>query len=378
MILRFAKIFIFLMVPISVFFQNRMDLANSITKKIRHTVQVHHPSNGDYAEEFKLIEVRDDNGLSVSFSMKVKSVICFEAVCKVIPIWIRWNNLGEYESYARVRGAKLEKYEDDFFTKEDYKKLDSILSNIDSPFRDVEPDQILTVPDETHNEVDAVSGATALELDEKDTVPGAALTCYTLWHWAHGEIISIIRQKFSESCDDHDFNTFLNGDNDDYKYFALEKLTQNKTYSEKLIHSAITQGTEHSALLKPVITYFEEASNAVYFQAIEELFLKGDQKQRILALSSLLSTKKLATDGYFEKWHQYFSELESYQEVSIFLRIIENKNPNSKGIIKYALPMLDKELIIARRVYWFLNEQYLDKEQQKIIKKFFKTHKEQL
>lgn len=361
------------------FVQNGNIEQNSNSIEIKHKVQVHHPGKGDdNIENQILVEVRDKNEFPTEYYMNVESVICFDSVCKIVPVRIYWNNIGEYNRYEIDDGITLEKYEADLFEEEDYKKIHSILSDLNSPFKDVRADEILTIVDETHNDVDAISGATALELDEKDTVPGAALTCFTLWHWAHGEIIPIIRQKTAESCKPANFETYLTEGNQNYKLFAIEKLTNIKFYNDVLIDATINQATNNSALLKPAIKYIEEASSDVYAKAINDLFQKGNQYQKLATINSMVNTEKNLSKEYLNKLSQYLPKSNSYQEVSLLLKLMEDKNPNSQDVIKHALPMLDKEFLIARRVYWFLKDQNLDKKQLRLLKKFYRKHKDQL
>ncbi|SDW30509.1 hypothetical protein SAMN05444411_101451 [Lutibacter oricola] len=365
--------------PVWVFFQSGESSYSSEFKKIEHEITVAHPGNEDNGlEQSTLVEVRNKKGMAVEFYMNVESVICVKSVCKVVPVRIFWNNLGEYQKYELDKGVTLEKYEADLFEKQDYVKLHSILSNLDSPFKNVRIDEILTVADETHNDVDAVSGATALELDEEDTVPGAALTCFTLWHWAHGDIETIIRNFTGKSLKKQVFKNYLTSIKENEQLFAIEQLLETKNYKKNLVDAVINETSKNDNLLRSTFKYINNASDKKYFQAIEKLFLKGNEKQKIIALNSLLNSKRSVSSKYLDGLSKEVLSLKTYQEISIFLRLMKAKNSNSQEVIKHTIPLLDKDLLIARSVYWFLKDKNLSDKQQKKLAVFYSKNKNQL
>ncbi|WP_111708879.1 hypothetical protein [Lutibacter citreus] len=377
--MNFNKILILLFFPIWFFFQNGEDSSFSKIKKIEHQITVGHPGNEDNGlEQSILVEVRNKKGLAVEFYMNVESVICVKSVCKVVPVRIYWNNLGGYQKYELDKGVTLEKYEADLFEKEDYVKLQSILSDLDSPFKNVRIDEILTVVDETHNDADAVSGATALELDEEDTVPGAALTCFTLWHWAHGDIETIIRNFAGESLKKQNFLKLLNSKNVDKQLFAVEQLDERKIYKKILIEEVIKQTTSNNKLLKTAVNYFENSDSKIYFSAIKKLLQKGNESQKIVSLNSLLKSELVPPKGYYNELSLLISNLKSYQEISLFLRLMKSKNPNSLEVVSQLIPLLKSDLLISRNVYWFLKKQQLNKNQEQQLNIFYKEYQDQL
>lgn len=350
---------------------------NSI--EIFHDVKVQHPGKGkDNIEEAILVEIQNKKGISVAYYMDVESVICIQKVCKIVPVRIYWNAIGEYQQYEMEEGITLEKYEADIFEEQDYIKLNSILANINSPFKEVNVDEILKVPDETHNDIDAVSGATAIELDEKDTVPGAALTCYTLWHWANGEIISVIQDFTAQSFKASNFESYLVSAKGQQQLFALEKLAAKKLFNKALVKNAIDEVSKNEILLKPTINYMEQADEKIYFSALEQLFLEGNNKQKIAVLTSLLNTTKIVSKKQLDRLSRYTLNLDSFQAVSVYLRLMNQKNANSSVVIKNTWPLLEDDMLIARNAYWFLKKQDITVAQQEILKDFQQKHKDQL
>ncbi|TXG35167.1 hypothetical protein [Seonamhaeicola maritimus] len=352
-------------------------MSNDIIE-INHEVEVYHPGEIGAIHTI-LTEIQNKDSVTIGYAMNVESVICLEEVCKVIPVRLYWNSIGVYQKYVLEEGATLEKYEADFFEPEDYKKLHSVLANTNSPFKDVEISEVLTVVDHGDEDVDAVSGATALELDEKDTVPGAALTCYTLWHWANGEIVKTIRKTTGESSTNSKLFEFIVDDNISFYPIALEALKERKNYEIEYVEPVIKRVSLNDTLIKSSITYLESAPIEVYSSALKEVFINGGKLQRIAVMRSLQHTKREIPRAYFDSYNKEMVHLKSFQEFSVFLGLMEDKNPNSEQINKGLIPFLDGNFLIARRVYWYLSEQNnLNANQQDKLQQFFEKHEDRL
>lgn len=343
---------------------------------IQHKVVVQHPGEKEAVTVFLNKKV-DENGLPIAYYMDVQSVICLEQVCKVIPVRIFWNNIGEYQKYELEKGATLEKYEDDFFDVQDYSKLHSILKDVNSPFREVYIDEILTVIDE-HGDADAVSGATALELDEKDTVPGAALTCYTLWHWANGEIVQKIKEITGKSVSKQQLQDFLVDKNQTYYNIALKDLEIRQNYTAPFINIISKRVLEEASLLKSTFYYLKKAPSEIYFSALKELFVKGETAQRLAVIRSLKTIKKTIPNSYLDILSNEIMKLSSYQEVSFFIDLMGSKNSNSKKVVENVFLLLKTDFIKARRAYWFLKNQKLSLTQKEVLNKFQKENNHRL
>ena len=358
-------------------FNGKLSQSAQVYNEVKHEISIRHPGE-KYAVPTTLTEVQNDEGLPIQYHMDVKSVICLAEVCKVIPVRLYWNNIGEYQKYKLQEGATLEKYEADLFEPNDYEKLQSILENQNSPFRDVYLEDIWTVPSTQMEDVDAISGATILELDDKDTVPGAALTCYTLWHWANGNIVSAIRKTTSESVSNAQLKDFILNENATYFKLALSALDQRNMYDEQFVNAVVTRVLNKDALLKEAFAYMEKASVKHYLDASSELFFKGEEEQRLAAISSLKNSNIDIPKPYLDGFSNQFSELESFQEVSALLELMQKKNPNSSTVNNNVFALLDSYFITARRTYWFLTNQELTSAQEKKLQAFQKKNKERL
>ncbi|MDG1729616.1 MAG: hypothetical protein P8K68_14285 [Algibacter sp.] len=347
-------------------------------KTISHEVIINHPGEKEPVETI-LEEIQNKNGLPIQYTMDVYSVICLEQVCKVIPVKLYWNNIGEYQKYELAKDATLEKYEADLFEPQDYIKLQSILSNNNSPFKEVYLDEILTVPDEHGDEdLDAVSGATSLELDEKDTVPGAALTCYTLWHWANGDVVLKIKNQTGKSVSTSQLQEFILDKNNTYFKIAINEFQNRKEFSKPVVDTIIKKVLIDSTLLRTTLSYLKNVSPELYFYALNRFFFEGEKEQKLAAIQSLRQTSHSISKDYLDKFSSKIKSLNSFQEVSLFLGLMEDKNSNSKVVIENSMTLLDADFLIARRSYWFLKNQELSNKQTNRLHAFYEKHKSRL
>lgn len=350
--------------------------ANS--KTIQHKVIIKHPGN-KIPHDVILYEVQNEQGFPDKYYLDVKSVICLEEVCKVISVRIFWNEIGEYQKYELENNATLEKYEADLFEKEDYKKLHTIIQNPNSPFKETFIEDILTVVvDDGTGNLDAVSGATAIHLDEKDTVPGAALTCFTLWHWAHGDVVSIIKTITGQSVSQEKLFSFLSNENRTYFFVSLEALKEHKNYSNLFVEEVIRQALENNDLLKASIQYIETAPSDIYFSSIRKLYLKGNELQKIEAIRALIRTKTPINNDYLIPFSEEIKPSKSYQEVSLFLDLLEITNLKNEKITQNVITLLESDFLIARRAYYYLKNQSLDNNQLEKVTIFFDKFKDRL
>lgn len=371
------KIIVWWLIPLVLIFDLNVCQENSQIKKVNHTVLIYHPGE-KAAVETILTEVQNKVGLPIEYYMNVKSVICLAEVCKVIPVTLYWDNIGNYKKYQIEEGATLEKYEADAFELKDYEKLHNILKDKYSPFRDVFIEDIWTVPNTAKVDVDAISGATILELDEKDTVPGAALTCYTLWHWANGNVVSVINTKTGQSASNFQLKDFIDNESAIYFKIALNELEQRDIYDVSFINAIIQRVLEDEFLLKEALTYMEKASSKNYLTALSELFFKGGKEQKLAAIRSLKYSKVKIPKPYLDSLSKEFNQLESFQEVSVLINLMEIKNPKSSIVINNMMSLLDSDILISRRAYWFLRKQELNPKQEKKLKKYERQNNDKL
>lgn len=348
-------------------------------KEIVHQVEVYHPGRADiHGVTQELVELQDATGHPVEFYMDVRSVICLDTKCKIVPVRLFWDHLGFYKRYELARGVKLEKAEGKLFTRDDYRKLHQVLQQENSPLKQLKLEDLVAEGNE-QLVVDAIAGATIL-IDEGAVVEGAAWTCYTLWHWVYGDVVKIIRQITGDANSLEELRTFLNEGDEDHQVFALEQLLARGAYDSQTADAVIDLASGASQQLsKQLLKYVEQAPSVLYYDAMGRLFNNGDDKQRIMYLNSLLETENIPPPGFYDKFSQQLCHLNSYQEVNILLNIFENKKLSSTEIIKQALCLLDHDkFLIARRAYWFLESQDLPAAAHERVELFERNYSDKL
>jgi len=157
-----------------------------------HRIPVIHPAfESKTPKVMSLSQRKDERGFPVEYHMLVDSVVCPGKVCDVVQVRIYWDALGNYSRLELPKGVNLTKQGHKIFTKGEYQKLDQILADRASLLRDY-PFRSITRPS-AKLKADAVSGATKLSL-RRAVVSGAGYTCFHLWHWVNGSVVSEARK----------------------------------------------------------------------------------------------------------------------------------------------------------------------------------------
>ena len=327
--------------------------------KVAHKISIKHPGISLTANiEKVLFESKCTLGKDPQFYMDVESVVCGDSQCRIDTLRIFWNELGFYTGLTLPAGVQLEKAKGASFTELDYQKLDSILSDRKSGLKDVYKEEV--TGSETSEGADALSGATII-LDKKSYVKGAVWTCYTLWHWANGDINGIIRNITGDVKSVAELREYLTGDDYEQKIFALQQLTRRKVFDNETFQLIIDQATiDERELLKLILDYIEKAPSKQYYPSIEQVLTTSSSKGRLLSLNSLLKTTLVPPKAYFARLIRQLGTSVNYQEIQLVLQILNQKNIISPDIVDQLLPMLEHDnFIIARSVYWFLQDKQL-------------------
>ena len=345
--------------------------------EITHFVEIKHlgihPTN---TVKCTLIEVKKENKTN-EFYMNVATVVCGDSRCRIDTIQVFWDELGFFKRLEKPKGIELEKSEGKHFEKEDYQKLNTILSNRLSSLKFVYKNEV--VGKETTEGVDGYTGATII-LHNNDYVKGAVWTCYTLWHWTNGDVHSIIRNITGDNLDNEALTNLLTKDEIQSKTFALEQIIRRKKYTSQIVELIQQQAQFNDYQLnKLILFYFENASTDIYQNAMLRLLKTENPKQRQLFLNGMSATKHQLPPSYFEKISYQLFSWNDYPSINQFLNIIENKKIVS-SIVNQQLIILLKhnDFIMTRRIYWFLENQKLTEKQQQNIQLFYQKHQDKL
>lgn len=337
-----------------------------------HTVHISHPDHEQMVLTRELIQVTDSQGTPKEYYLDVNSVSCGQT-CRIIKVRLHWDLLGNYLRYELLNGEKLTKKAHLPFSDADYQKLQSILLNKDSAWRSTQKNQI-TAGHDDEEEIDTITGATALS-DADTYVAGAAYTCFTLWHWAQGELPELIRQLTVASCSDRHLNHLLNSGNDTYAAFSVKQLTQRRAYDSETQANVIRQIKSGSnSVVNPALNYLLNAPGEVYFQTLTNLLRSTSPSKRKILLDSLSKTTQAPPAGFIEQLSAELPNLDTYYEIHQLLSLIEKHPPVSAESIRHILPLLEKDFFIARRAFYALSGLDLDAESRHKCDQFSEQH----
>lgn len=147
---------------------------------------------GAFAFDFK-DELPDDTlfqslsreGYPVSYHRKLRASVCFDDQCRALDVNIYWNITGRYLGIELPSGEYLSKTDHDPFTADDYRRLNGLLADPQSPLGRMSYEELVAKPPLSAKGVDAVTSATAKSVLEY-IVKGAAFTTYKMWHFIYG------------------------------------------------------------------------------------------------------------------------------------------------------------------------------------------------
>ena len=322
-------------------------------------------------------ERKRSDGLPIEYLMDVPSVYCHDNVCKIVPVRLFWNPMGAYQHFELEKPYKLEKADGKFFSKKEYLKLDRILRDKQSPFNGISIQKITQAS--SSEGVDAVSGATTILLDDQATVKGATLTCYTLWVWANGEVTNKIRDISGNQFNTDDFVGLLNSNDKNKVIFALEQLTKRKIYDVPVLTAIMPivsqQGVQY---IKSLRKYLDGAPNGVYFEMGSDWYKYSNEKMRVEILHSALTSNFKGEVDFCLEALDLVKQSGTYMEVDLLLKLLAKDGIQDEKTTQSLLPLLESDILIARRVYWYLHDLDMPYPIKNKLKEFEKKNREYL
>lgn len=183
--------------------------------------------------EHELYLLSDNRLRPLLFYSPIITPVCIDAVCKPLYIDIYWDLVGEYVGFGLDTSHMLTKFDHELFADQDYTKLHRLLGDKHSALDRKDLSELFdptiaakkSVEFNGH-EVDAVSGATVLEIKES-VVEGALYSCYTLWKIVHGDVQNKIRAQLKENLNDEILQYLLNSSLEHYQLFAIRNMEPN-------------------------------------------------------------------------------------------------------------------------------------------------------
>ena len=226
------------------------------------TSYIEHPIHDrDSLSSNILIECIGDDSLPVWYARDVVKVVCSDSVCKLARIRLFWNIRGEYLRFEVPVGEPLTKLDHVPFTKDDYRRLDEILKDSLSIFRNMkEKDLVIkAVANETTGRmVDGYTSATTPSL-RSYAIPGAIYTCYTLWHSVYGTISEQIKQIERDKVNPDYLTRLFKKENELHASHAISLLKGDSWYQDMFQSQVINLiKSQDEKLSRQALHYFSE------------------------------------------------------------------------------------------------------------------------
>lgn len=265
-------------------------------KPVAHTIHVHHPAFEDNStQELQLYQTH--TALESEFYLDVESVICIEHVCKIVPVRLFWDAFGRYKRYELGPKVALEKGIGQPFSEQDYMQLQSILADSSSPYKDISYYDITHEKVLGEGQVDAISGATEIILNKEKTIIGAAWTCFTLWHWAHGKVTDKIRAISLGHLDQKQWQQLLQQQDSFILKHSLQALKQQHQFSKPLWETILKQYQEKNLALTPILDYLQAAPDTFYFDSLLALHKVASNKDQSILMHAALARPTVITEA---------------------------------------------------------------------------------
>ncbi|MCP1381781.1 hypothetical protein [Runella salmonicolor] len=174
--------------------------------------------------EYTLQLALDEAGQPLYYFSNLFTPVCLTGECKPVYINFYWDLLGNYTRFDFPKGAVLTRMDHKPFKPEDYEKLQMILANTHSLLKEVSMEDLVGKGTENlADSVDAKAGAT-LKTVKNEVIDGAVYTCYTLWHIAHGKVVTEMQRMTESFRTDALLHRFLTDNNHHYQYWAMERV----------------------------------------------------------------------------------------------------------------------------------------------------------
>ena len=343
----------------------------------KHFIKVSHPGISQKDSiNCVLFETKESLLSEKKFFMDVETVVCGDKQCKIDIIRVYWDKFGDYLKFDLLNGVQLEKADGLHFTKTDYTKLQNILKDAISPLKNAYKNEI--VSNSSGEGFDAISGETIL-LEKSAYVKGAVWTCYTLWHWANGNIKNAIRNITGKKYSNIEITKFLNSYKKSHQSFALEQLTRKKDFSEPSVKAVKRFLLKNPESTKNGIEYFQKSNIQKSSSTIIELFQKSNLRNRLLYLKLIKANSHNFESNQFVQVFNTINRKPFFEELTIFLDVLEENKSQTSLFISDLFQLLNqKNILISRRVFWFLKNKKLTDIEKITLDKYYLKHKDRL
>lgn len=229
-------------------------------------------------------------------------------------------------------------------------------------------------------QVDGISGATTILLGNGQTVIGATWSCFTLWHWANGDVVGEIRRITGARLTSNQIKGLLDSGERDKQAYALSELSRREQCDPGLVAS-VCQLSAHAQgeVLSLSLSFLERLETEQYLRAMVQLYDTERNGLRQEVLKSLLRAKGKLDERVVVRLIGLLPENPAFQEVDYLLRLVEQAKVASPEVSRELLPLLKaNDFLLSRRVYYFLSREENKTGIRDELEKFYALHKDNL
>ena len=357
-----------------------------------HEVQITDPVAPQVRPQVhKVTQYCNEQGHPVSYSLAFETPVCIDGVCRPVRASMFWDALGNFEKLQVPTDWPLTKKEHKPFSEADYLKLQHVLKMKQSILGKYTPDALAKQDPNTAwmwrtekettplSNVDGVTAATPLTI-QKSVVEDAAYTTWTLWWWANGDIVPILRRLTLRHMDEGYLKFLLISGKQVYVSFALKYLKENCVENEAFVDAVLN-------LMRNTVRENFTLALAYLTEAVEDhsqlhqRLIKASVQMRVshspLILDYLDNQEKLSADtlemlaGALDRF--------GYYQVHLILRLLEKHQWFTKKTESHIAGLLSSEdFFIARRAYTYLQQHDISARTRAELDAFEKQHGERL
>lgn len=301
-------------------------------------------NSSDSLSDNKIVELQDENGLTIWFGRYFYKDICITGICRMVKLWIFWDGVGNYLGIQLDEKEPLTKSDHTPFEPQDYIRLDEILGDTVSILKELQYEDLVIedgpqpniddIPEKDLFEVDGYSSATLPSLKEY-VIKDAVFTCYTLWHTVYGETKVDIDDILKGRIDSNYLNKLLNG-SENQKLFALEMIRQNSSFffefNSQLLPLIASQNKNISEKALSVVTpqYLSNSENQLRFIELMDHSLPETKYEIIYKLQLI---DNISNDAIILLIDKYITGKISAGGLNQIFKIISKQMGTNKNIL---------------------------------------------
>ncbi|GAF02142.1 hypothetical protein [Saccharicrinis fermentans] len=196
-----------------------------------------------------------------------------------------------------------------------------------------------------------------------------------MWHYVYGDVKSYMRRVAIEKTTEEKAVEYLLMDSLEFKIFAIEWFTKEHVYKPAISDMVLNEMLLYPQLIKIGIAYMEQLPVKLYQNVLYELCGSSVSEIRLAALKSMSGSLTQIEGRFMDDVFVLFKGADVYKELNLLFNIADQNNINSKASIELALSLLEKDIIVSRRAYYFLLNQTLNQKQNRVVQKYYVEYK---